>query len=92
MSLGQILLTAAGIYLLYILIRFFIRFLLPIILGVRAIRKAQKQFYSQGGGDMKDNYNRPEAPEGEVTVEKTTTSTKIIKDDIGDDVPYEDVK
>lgn len=94
MTVLGILLTLLGLYVLYNLIRFFIRFVLPIIISVRAIKKAQEQFSRQSGGyDVRDDYSRPEAPEGEVTVEKTPSqSKKIIKDDIGDDVPFEEVK
>ncbi|MDD4819487.1 MAG: hypothetical protein PHD21_01455, partial [Flavobacteriales bacterium] len=84
MTIFEILLTILGVYILYRLIRFFIRFVLPIIIGVRAMKKAQEKFYAQGGFDIKDSYARPDAQEGEVTVETTSSAKKIIKDDIGD--------
>lgn len=95
MDILGFLLTLLGIYVLYHFIRFFIRVVLPIIISIRAMKKAQEQFMRQNRGyDVRDDYARNDAREGEVTVEKNTAtaSKKVIKDDIGEDVPYEEVE
>ena len=97
MEILEFLLTLLGIYIIYRLVRFFIRYILPIIISVRAMKKAQEEFYknaSRGGYTRADSHTTT-AAEGEVTVEKTSNASqqgKVIKDDVGEDTPYEEIK
>lgn len=96
MEILEFLLTLLGIYILYRLVRFFIRYILPIIMGVRAMKKAQEEFYknaSRGGYRGGDTHTTTH-PEGHITVEKphnTSSRGKVIKDDVGEDTPYEEI-
>lgn len=90
MDFWSILLTLLGVFVLYRLLRFFFRIVLPVIIQVRAMRKAQQNFYRRTGG-QDPNY-RPGAPEGRVTVDKMPKDgKKIIKDDMGETVDFEEV-
>ena len=79
-----------GVFVLYHLLRFFFRIVLPVIIQVRAMRKAQQNFYRRTGGP--DPNYRPGAPEGQVTVDRMPKDEKkIIKDDMGETVDFEEV-
>lgn len=82
-----------GVLVLLALLRFFFRFVLPIIIQMRALRKAQKEFFRQGGQGGAYRYRREEVREGEVTVEQGPKQTRtIIRDGIGETVEYEEVE
>lgn len=97
MEILEFLLTLLGVYILYRLVRFFIRYLWPIIVSVRAMKKAQEEFYKNAsrGGYNRDYSHTTSRTEGEVTVEKPANGSqqgKVIKDDVGEDTPYEEIK
>ena len=90
MDFWSILLTFLGVFVLYHLLRFFFRIVLPVIIQVRAMRKAHQNFYRRTGGP--DPNYRPGAPEGQVTVDRMPKDEKkIIKDDMGETVDFEEV-
>lgn len=90
MDFWSILLTFLGVFILYRLLRFFFRIVLPVVMQVRAMRKAQRRFYEQTGGP--DPGYRPDAPEGQVTVDRAPKDEKkIIKDGMGETVDFEEV-
>lgn len=93
MSVFGVFFTVLGLLILAALLRFFFRFVLPILIQMRALRKAQKEFFRQGAQGGAYRYRREEMREGEVTVEQGPKQTRtIIRDEIGETVEYEDVE
>ncbi len=93
MSFFGVFFAVIGVLVLLALLRFFFRFVLPIIIQMRALRKAQKQFFRQGGRGNTYRYRREEVREGEVTVEQGPKQARtIIRDGIGETVEYEEVE
>ena len=78
-----------GILFLLGAVRFFFRFLWPVIRQVRALSKAQQDFLRQAQQQRRDNLR-----EGEVTVERSgkPDADTIIRDGIGETVEYEEVE
>lgn len=95
MGFFEIFFTLVGVLLLLAFLRFFFRFLWPVIRQVRALRKAQRDFFRQGSRPEDKGayrYRREEVREGEVTVERGPGNTRtIIRDEIGETVEYEEV-
>lgn len=88
MSVLGFLLTAFLVYIVGMLIYFFIKIVLPIILTIRRAKKQSAGFYQQKQGEEIFN-------EGDISVEKPTSektpSKKKLKDDVGEVVDYQEV-
>lgn len=89
MNFFEILLTVIGIFLLVGLLKFFFRFVLPIIIQMRALRRAQRDFFEQAG---RTSARGGVSREGEVTVDRSPKQKTIIRDEVGETVDYEEVE
>ena len=74
---------------IYLFLKYLGRILAPILLK-RFASKMQDRF-GQQFNQKNHNQQPPKEQEGEVTLEKTNTSTKIKSDNLGDYVDFEEV-
>lgn len=93
MSFFEAFFTLLGILFLLGLLRFFFRFLWPVIRQVRALNKAQQDFLRQAERNAQER-RRDNRREGDITVERTgkPAPKTIIRDGIGETVEYEEVE
>ena len=82
--------TLAIILLIYLLLKYLGRILVPILLK-RFANKMQDRFKGQFNQQY-DNPQKPVQPEGKVTLEKTKSSTKTKSGSVGDYVDFEEVE
>ena len=78
------------ILLIYLLLKYLGRILVPILLK-RFTNKMQDRFQGQSNQQY-ENSQKPVQPEGKVTLEKTKPSTQTKSDGVGDYVDFEEVE
>lgn len=95
MGFGEMFFTVLGIVLLLGALRFFFRFVWPVVRQIRAMRRAQEDFLRRSASmHRQEAQGNPSPREGEVTVERSTRPAQrtIIREDIGETVEYEEVE